>query len=390
MINVCMLTHSYYLRDPRVRREAETLASRGYSVDVICLQRPGEPARETVSNVKIYRLPLTHRRQSKVRYVLEYACSALLMSLALSVLHLRRRYALVQVNTPPDILVFSALVPKLFGARVLLDLHDPMPEAMHTKFKVVSDHWLVRLARVQEAGSTHCADHVVTVTEQVRQALINRSLSPDKVSVIMNFADMKLFQDCGGKANQISSQDEPILVYMGTLARQYGVDVAIDALAILRNRIPSIRLKIIGDGEERPNLERQVDSLGLRDAVIFTGMVPIDQIPEVALPAHVGLAPHRRDRLYDMCFPSKVYDYLALGLPVVACRTESLEYYYGQETLAFFKSEDVEGLANQTYDLLTNPERVKTLQSNAASFLQEHNWAREHKRYLDIVRGLLG
>jgi glycosyltransferase involved in cell wall biosynthesis len=389
-MQVGMVTHSYYLRDPRVRREAEALAAAGYAVDVVCLRRPGEARRERVNGVDIHRLPLTHKRAGKVRYVAEYAASLVLSALWMAALGLRRRFALVQVHTPPDLLVFSALVPRLLGAKVLLDLHDPMPETMLTIFGAGPDHWLVRVVRLQEQASAWFADHVITVTEQVRQALVERGLSPSKIDVVMNFADTRLFDARLREAPPAPDTDRFVVVFMGTLAFRYGVDVAIDAIAQVRRRVPHVRLKVIGDGEERPALEARVAERGLQDHVEFAGQVPIDRIPATAWPAHVGIAPHRRDRLYDMCFPSKIYDYLALGLPVVAAWTESLAYYYGADTVEFFDSGDAAGLADRIVALRDDAGRVAALRRNGAAFLEAHNWAVERDRYLAIVHRLTG
>ena len=394
MKSVGMLTHSYYLRDPRVRREAETLARGGYDVDVVCLGVRGEPRREVVNGVRIYRIPLTHRRDSKVRYVFEYASAMVLFFVWISTLHLfARRYQLVQVHTPPDILAVSALVCRVTGAKVLLDVHDPLPETLATKYTEKVSRWLVRLAEWQERVACRLAHAVITVTEQVRDALVARGAPAQRTAVVMNFADPRIFDRLVARAAAPQAQGgdgRATLVFMGTLTYQYGVDVALEALALVRRRVPEARLKVIGDGEHRPALEERTHSLGLDRAVEFVGMVPIDRIPEVALPAAIGLAPHRRDRLYDMCFPSKIYDYLALGLPVIACRTKSLEYYYGSETLAFFESEDAADLADRIVTLLGDADAVARYREQGARFLAGHNWHHEGRRYLEIVDALMG
>jgi glycosyltransferase involved in cell wall biosynthesis len=394
MAHIGMATHSYYLRDPRVKREAETLTRAGHSVDVVCLRLPGETWKETVNDVTIYRLPLKHKRGSVLRYFLEYGISFVVFGIWLSMLQfLKGRYDLVQIHTPPDTLVYSALLCKLTGSKVLMDLHDPMPETLCTKYSGKLNSLLSVILELQERLATRLANRVITVTDQVQDALISRGLAPVRVSVIMNFADPRIFElmHADRSDNTLSRNENvgPLLVYMGTLTRQYGVDIAIQALALLRQKLPNARLKIIGDGEHRVFLERQAASLGVADAVEFIGRVPIAQIPRVALPADFGLAPHRRDNLYDMCFPSKMYDYLALGLPVVACWTKSLEFYYGRQTVAFFESEDPRGLAAQIYDLSNNPAKTQIMARNAAVFLQKHNWHEESQRYLSIVDALL-
>ncbi len=381
-----MITHSFYLSDPRVRREAETLARTGHTVDVICLRRTGERRSETVNGVTIVRMPLGKRRGSALRYIFEYAISIAFGFVYLTAMHLRRSYEVVHVHTPPDGLVLCALFCKISGAAVLLDLHDPMPEALQTKFGSRFSPAMRRMVNLQEQLATKFADHVITVTEQVREAVVNRGLSADRISIVMNLADQVVFDR---KPSQIEERSgPPTIVYMGTLTRQYGVDIAIDALALLRTRIPEIRLRVIGDGEEREALEAQAKRLSLDDAVEFVGPVPITQIPQVALPAHVGVAPHRRDRLYDMCFPSKIFDYLSLGLPVVACRTDSLDYYYGDAIIAFFDSENAVELADRIEEVLTSPIRCAEMQRKGRAFIEKLNWTNESQKLLATVEQL--
>ena len=394
MARIMMLTHSYYLRDPRVRREAETLASVGHEVDVLCLRLPGEAQTVSVNGVHVRRIPLTHERGSFLRYCFEYLLSPVFAFCVLAIRMVAgKRYDLIQVHTPPDFLVFSTLVSRLFGSKVLLDLHDPMPETLSNKYGGKPHPLLEKIVLLQERLALRFSDFVITVTAQVRDVLLARNTTSKNLDVIMNFADPKYFQGLhSGSQLLVESQPNevaPTLVFMGTLSRRYGVDLAIRALPLLQEKLPDIRLKIIGDGEERPNLERLAISLEVDSNVRFKGLVPIDGIPGTALPAHVGLAPHRRDTLYDMCFPSKIYDYLALGLPVVACRTESLDYYFGRDNvILFFESESVEQLADRIYQILSNPKLGEQLKERASDFLEAHNWHRERKRYIRIVESL--
>jgi glycosyltransferase involved in cell wall biosynthesis len=333
-------------------------------------------------------MPLQHRRHSARRYVAQYAASIGCSFGFLSALHLERPYHLVQAHTPPDVMVFAAAAAKMMGARVLLDIHDPMPEAMGTKFGLGRRSMARRVVSLQEQISTRFADHVLTVTDQVAEVLIRRGVDRHKLSVVMNLSDPQVFAHEPASLRHPIGTDPLRLVFMGTLTRQYGVDLLIDSLPYLLRALPSIQLTIIGDGEERGVLERQASALGLNGSITFVPGVPIARIPEVALPADIGVAPHRVDELYDMCFPSKIYDYLRLGLPVVAARTKSLVAYYGESTLRLFPAGDSRALADCVLDLATHPERVEQMHAQADAFMARLNWRTEKRKYLDIVERL--
>ena len=121
---------------PRVIREAEAAVDGGFKVDFITLRRDGEPARESINGVEMIRLKQTRYRGGGVlRYMASYLEFFLRCFVRTSWLHLSRRYRVVHVNNMPDFFVFCAIVPKLLGAKVILDIHDPMPNTFASKFK---------------------------------------------------------------------------------------------------------------------------------------------------------------------------------------------------------------------------------------------------------------
>src|SRR5687767_9622407 len=109
------------------------------NVDVICLMDDGEPKRQTLHGVDVMRLPLKRRRGGMLGYVAQYGAFIAMAFAVLAARSLTRRYDVVYVHNMPDVLVLSALVPKLLGAKVILDLHDPMPELMMSIFGLRPD-----------------------------------------------------------------------------------------------------------------------------------------------------------------------------------------------------------------------------------------------------------
>src|SRR3954469_19792549 len=115
---ICVVRNNYFPRDAKLRREVDALVEAGHSVDVVCLRNGGEPVRERSRGANIWRLPLGHRRGRFTRYLFEYTMVVVLAAVLVGILHLRRRFHVVQVNTPPDILAFAAIFAKLLGSRV--------------------------------------------------------------------------------------------------------------------------------------------------------------------------------------------------------------------------------------------------------------------------------
>jgi len=191
-LRVCMVVHAYYEGDARVRRYAESLAALGHRVDVLALRAPQLPVREQIAGVALQRLPLSRRRGGLLRYVYEYLVFTLLCGIVLA--FRPRRYDVVHVHNMPDFLVFAALVPRLFGARVVLDVHDLMPEVYASKFKTGLRHPGIWPLRVQEWLSHRFASAVVFATERFRACAIARgAVSAARSIAVMNAADTRVF-----------------------------------------------------------------------------------------------------------------------------------------------------------------------------------------------------
>ena len=190
---ICMVSASYYPDDPRPRREAEALVQAGFGVDVICLRKEGEAGRERVGGVAVHRLPVRRSRAGRVRYLLDYALFFLLALFTLAALHPRRWYRIIHVHNMPDALVFCAILPRIAGARVILDLHDPMPEVYRTKYDLPAEHRVIRLLRFLERRSIAFADLVLTPNLAFRELFVDRGCPASKVHIIMNSPDPRIF-----------------------------------------------------------------------------------------------------------------------------------------------------------------------------------------------------
>lgn len=372
-------------RDPRVRREVDALRARGHRVEVICLRQPGEPARAELGGVGVLRLPLAHRRAGIRRYLWEYGAFLAATAGILSLRQLRRRYDLVQVNTLPDLLVFAALVPKLTGTPVLLDLHEVMPELASSTFGWGPHHPLVRLLARIEQAAIRFADGAIAVSEPCRARFVARGARPEKLTVVMNAADPALFT-VRRPPDGPNPADAPVrLVSHGTLVPRYGFDVLLRALAAL----PAARLEILGDGEIRADLERLAGELGVAERVTFAGFVPLQEVAARLVRADIGVVANRRDAFTDLVVPTKLMEYVALGLPAVVARTPAVEAYFDEQMVAYFCPGDPTDLARVLGGLMAEPVRRARLTACAgARFQAHHDGTAEAARYVALVETL--
>lgn len=384
----CMIVHAYYpLGEPRVEREALALIDAGYVVDVICLRNEGELAFESINDVDVHRLPVMRKRTGGlVGQLLEYLIFFFLVFIKLFKLYPQQRYKTVQAHNLPDFLVFSAILPKLFGARLILDLHDLMPEFFAAKKNIDMSSFLVRLIIMQEQLSCWFADQVITVTDLWRDRLISRGVREDKISVVMNVADDHIFNSNNHRKNGNGDNHSFRLIYHGTITQRYGMEVLIEAIKLASEKIPDIHLTLQGRGEFLDDTVRLVHELGIQQNVqINATIISTEELPALIRMADVGVVPNQNDLFTGDLLPTKLMEYIALDIPVIASRTRVISQYFDESAIQFFTPGDSESLAQEIVYLYNNRERLDEQVLNYKKFTEVFSWSSISKNYVDLI-----
>ena len=392
----CMVVFAHYPgSETRVQRQTELLLREGFEVDVLCLRDMGREAPEEVVNgATVFRLAASrsYGRVSFARLLLEYFVFFLRAMVALIRLHPRRGYATVQVHNLPDFLIFAAWFPKVRGARLILDLHDLMPEFFAARTGRPMSSWLVRLIALQERLSCAFADHVITVTETWRSTLVERGTRPDKASVVMNVADDRVFRRTA-RSRPSPNGHGFHLFYHGAIVPRYGIDLLLEAVARLRNELPGLHLTIHGSGggDFREQLAQLARQRGIADQVRFSEkVVPMSELPELISTADVALVPNRRDIFTDGILPTKLLEYTAVGVPAIVARTPAIAAYFDDSMVQFFAPGDVEDLAQCIRTLYSDRRRLTELAQNTEKFNLQFNWQKVGAGYLALLQSLAG
>jgi glycosyltransferase involved in cell wall biosynthesis len=384
MARICAVRQFPY--DTHLGREVDALAAAGHAVEVVCMRRPGEPWRERRGPVTIWRLPVEHRRAGAGRYVFEHAAFVALAAVVVALRHLRRPFHLVQVNTPPDSVVLAALVPKLCRVPLLLDLVECTPEFFATRFRTGDRHPGVRLLARVEQLAIRFADLAITGTAQMRERFVSRGADPTRITVVLNASDEAVFAPRPAPAGE-----RPFtLISHGSIERRYGLDTIIRAVALLRDRLPDLRLEIYGEGSDREPLRLLAAQLGVADRVSFSdGLVPIDELVEAIARADVGVVAVKRDPFRDLTHTNKMFDFVAMRRPVIASWTRSVADLFDDTALAFFRSDDPEDLARAIAELHDDPERRARMVQRASELHERYRGRRQREIYLGVADRLL-
>jgi glycosyltransferase involved in cell wall biosynthesis len=386
-----MVVFSLYPADPRPRRAAEALLKEGMRVDLICEGDGQSPKRETQDRLGIIRIPIRHHRGGVLSYVYQYSMFIVVSAAILAWRSLRGRYDLVYVHNMPDILVISALLPKLFGAKVILDQHDPMPELMKTIFGIDEKSFGVWVIRRMEKWSIARADLVITVNIACKRIFSTRSCRATKIGVVMNTPDVDIFPCRGARSYPVRMPGQPfVLMYHGSLVERNGLDLAVDALALLREAIPTLELRVYG--RSTPYLEQvmeKVRRLNLDSQVRYLGAKSLDELVHEIEQCDAGIIPNQRNTFTEINTPTRIFEYVALGKPVIAPRTPGIQDYFDPESLLFFESGDAQELAEKIEYAVFHSFETTVIAERGQQVYLAHSWPRERETLLGLVAGLI-
>jgi glycosyltransferase involved in cell wall biosynthesis len=380
---VCLVRQRDYY-ELSLRREAEALRDAGFDVDVVCLRQPGDPAVEIDNGVTLHRLPLTRRRGGPLNYLLDYFSFFVAATVKVARLHLQRPFRVVQANSMPDVLAFTAVVPKLLGARVIAFMKEPTPELGETKYGSAR---VARLLRVVERAAIRYSDLAFTVTEDLRETYAARGSDAEKIVVVLNGPDGRHILE-----HRIDAALDPstfTAICHGLIDERYGHDTMVRAVKLARARIPGLRLRITGTGDYVPELERLIESEGLQDSVQYLGWLDMPELVGELCRADVGIVAQKSSPYSNLVHTNKMYEYMLLEKPVVASRLSSTARYFGDDAVQYFEPASAESLADALVALYEDPVRRKSMTSTASDLCEVYGWDAQKQIYLAAYDRLL-
>lgn len=382
-LRVAMIHLSDFRLDSRVERQTRALAERGAEVDHVCLGER-EELRVGEGAIRVHPVATVKASGGVGSYVRAYG-GFLARALGLmTALDARRRFDLVEVHNMPDLLTVAALLPRLRGVPVILNVHDTFPELFATRFDRPPGDPLERLLKYEERVSAALATHVITVTDQARMQLEGRGVGVGRTTVVMNSPDAQVFGPA--RAPVSWPEDGPLRVlYHGGLAARFGVETLIRAVERLRETVPRVHVRICGPGEDRDRLAALAARIDPERIDVAAEHVPFADIPRELAAAHIGVVPTLRDRFTELLLPVKLLESVHMGLPVVASRLPGIEGYFSEQDLCQFAPGDPEDLARAIETVCADPDAARERARSATRRLATVAWEHQRERYLELV-----
>lgn len=386
-MRTAILCYAFYDGNFRIQRYGEALAARGDTVDVFALRPGGLPAFETVKGINIYRIQGRELiKESRFGYLMRVMLFMLRAFFLITRKHFQKRYDLIHVHSVPDFLVFSCLIPKLSGTKIILDIHDILPEFYSTRYGKSRGSFFVKVLIFLERVSNKFSDYVIIANPIWHERLISRGLNPDKLVTIPNYPNPEIFYPRSKK----SSNGKFVATYPGTLNWHQGVDIAVQAYARVIQEFPEAEFHIYGGGPEKDKLVQLVGELKVEKNVLFRDFLPIDEIVTVMANSDLAIVPKRSKSTFGTeAASTKILEFMSVGVPIVVSRTKIDSHYHTDATVKFYDSDDPNQLADAIIEMMRDPSLRNRLSANALAYAQEQSWDRRKIDYLEIVDKLV-
>jgi glycosyltransferase involved in cell wall biosynthesis len=317
----------------------------------------------------------------------EYVGFTFLATARIAALFRRHRYAIVHVHNPPDFLALASIVPKMFGARVIFDIHDFAPELFSMRFgDKRGSKQAIRAFRLVERLVTRFADGVITVHEPYRRALTARGVPSGKITVVLNSLDERLVRN----EQQASAGDDVFrVVYHGTITPHYGVELLVEAAARLASDEPTLQVEIYGDGDALENVRARALELGIADRVSTSGrFLPQDEVLARVRGSGAGVVSNLPIARNADAMPTKLFEYAFLGVPIVTADLPAIREHFSSDEVLFFAPGSADALAEALREVAVDRDAAEARAKAARRRYDEYRWDKSAARYVELLERL--
>lgn len=387
-VTILLENHSYPY-DVRVRPHAEALAAIGYQLVVICPRGKGHSWRETINGVRAYRFPIPAGGKTTLGYLAEFCMATTFMTVLTLWVWMRHGMDILLMYNPPDSLFVAGLLPRLAGKTIVYDVRDLAPELYESKFEHVNSI-LYRLLLWLEGCSCRLADHVVAVNESYRRVVIERDgVPPERVTVIRQGPDLDHICLTAPDPD-LRLRAETIIAYLGSMAKERGVDYLLRALHHLEKTFGhrDWLCVLVGREDASQDLRKQATELGIGDRTWFTGFLPFEQWVPLLSTADICVDPGPGNPINNLSTTNKMMDYMALAKPMVVFDLPERRITAGESAL-YARPNEVVDLARQLARLIEEPELQARLGAIGRERVEHHlAWEHQKKRLVTLYNDL--
>lgn len=366
---VCILTTVHPPFDGRIfHRAAKTLAVSGYNVALIATHDKCE----VVDGIRI--IPMA-KRTTRV--------SRMFRTLSVLLLAIKQKADFYHFHDP-ELLPAGILLKIFTNAKVIYDVHEDHPETMLSKYYLPRSFrpYMSCIFDIFEKSVSRLFDYIIPATEGIEKHFKHVS---KKTSVVKNYPTQRPVSK--RKYNRKMASDQHTLICTGGFAEQYGINEEVRCLGFIRDF--NVKLKLIGKFHTKV-FEDKVKSFPEFQGVEFLGWVPYEEVCQHLLTADVGLVTYHPLPYMIDALPTKIFEYMSAGLPIVASNFPLWERIILENKCGLTVNPlDPQEIAKEIEYLLGNPEERRKMGENGRkAFMEKYNWDHEKKKLLQIYEAL--
>lgn len=385
-----MILDESFPPDPRVENEASLLIKAGYTVKLFCLGK--ETNTESYKGIQIYRYKASNFVMEKL--------SALAYTFPFYKLFIKKHIKSFIESNKIDILHIHDIrvaesvfeLNRKYNLCTILDMHENRPEIMKL-YKFVNSfpgNILINLNKwkKKEEKYVRLADRVIVVTDEARKELINRvNIDESKIVSLPNTPLQSFYKEYTINQDIIERyKDSFNLLYIGETGLRRGIENAIEAISLLKNDIPNIKLILVGKSKDDSYLKGRVKELNIIENIDYQGWQSPSSFASYISASQVGISPLIRNIHHDTTYANKIFQYMAFGLPIIVsdCPAQA-DVVKNNEVGLVHEAANSRDLANCIYKLYKNTNLYNTMQSNSKTLVEDYyNWEKTGVALTDL------
>lgn len=395
-MKIGMILDATFPPDPRVENEAVSLINAGHQVFLFCLKYGDEKSIENINGIEIRRY-----KSNKLGYKLSalaytVPCYTFLMQKKIDQFITETKIEALHIH---DIRIAQAVfnANKKFNLPVVLDLHDNMPEVMKLyphlqkfpgKYIISPKKW-----KQKEEEFIKKATKVISVSPEFIETLQTRLPSEkEKFILVPNTIRASFFEEYTVDASIIEKYKNKFLIlYLGDTHVRRGLQTAISAVEKLKDKIPNIKLVIVGKNTTDVVLKQQVEDLKLHDFVDFEGWQNVALFQSYILSSAVCISPLHRNLQHDVAYANKIFQYMSLGKSLLVSDAIAQKRLIERINSGLVHQEkDVEDFSDKVLKLFSDEKLRTELGENGKNFVRnEFSWEQTSKKLLHLYDNLL-
>lgn len=393
-MKIGMILDDIFPPDGRVENEAVSLIDQGHEVFLFCLGFNKEASEsETINGIYVRRhiINLTFLKKiAALAYTVplyEWYFTSVIKKFILhnniEALHI---HDMVIAETVMNLNDASYKLP------VVLDLHENRPVIMeHYGFtRTFMGKLLIDLKkwRKKQKKLMKRADNVILVTEEAKkEAIYDTGLEENKFYVVPNTINPEIFYNYPVSQEIIEKYRNKFnILYLGDTGLRRGLDTAINAIPILIHEIPELKLVIVGKSREDAVLKARAHNLNISDYVVFEGWQDLKLFPSYIQASQVCISPLKRNLHHDTTYANKIFQYMALGKPLLVSDCPSQANVIKQVNAGLVhEANNEKDFADKLIFLYKNPEKRKQFGENGIEAIKTlYNWNNTSKNLLAL------